>query len=147
MKVNLSFDQLDILETSFRIRLRHFHISFRKCQAGVSCTIGKYISKFVFENKVLKYINIYMLEGLSAISTMSSASNEDVLSIISKFMSFYSTEILNIYIINMQKTNATLITYLDDLVKFNLDVLNLNSFQEKHIYITFSHFSTLKWCK
>ena len=72
-----------------------------------------------------------MLEGLSAISTMSSASNEDVLSIISKFMSFYSTEILNIYIINMQKTNATLIAYLDDMVKFNLDVLNL--FQEKHI--------------
>ena len=63
---------------------------------------------------------------------MSSASNEDVLSIISKFMSFYSTEILNIYIINMQKTNATLIAFLDDMVKFNLDVLN--SFQ-KNIYI------------
>ena len=31
----------------------------------------------------------------------------------------------------MQKTNATLIAYLDDMVKFNLDVLNL--FQEKHI--------------
>ena len=73
-----------------------------------------------------------MLEGLSAISTMSSASNEYVLSIISKVMSFYSTEILNIYIINMQKNNATLITYLDYMVKFNLDVLNL--FQE-NIYI------------
>ena len=73
-----------------------------------------------------------MLEGLSAISKMSSASNEYVLFIISKVMSFYSTEILNIYIINMQKNNATLITYLDDMVKFNLDVLNL--FQE-NIYI------------
>ena len=36
----------------------------------------------------------------------------------------------------MQKTNATLIAYLDDLVKFNLDVFNI--FQETHIYKRFA---------
>ena len=62
---------------------------------------------------------------------MSSASHEDVLLITSKFTSFYRTEILNIFINNMQKANATLIAYLDDMVKSNLDVFNI--FQETHI--------------
>ena len=42
----------------------------------------------------------------------------------------------------MQKTNATLIAYLDDMVQFNIDVLNL--FQETLVCINFSPFLNIR---
>ena len=42
----------------------------------------------------------------------------------------------------MQKTNATLIAYLDDMVQFNIDVLNL--FQETLVCINFSQFLNIR---
>ena len=69
MKFKLGFYQLDIFNIPSCVSFEHFYASFRNCLSGMPYILGKYISKFVFENSWFKAADTFqslLCDGRSA---------------------------------------------------------------------------------